>query len=196
MHRSISDFVLDMLHNSIEASSSLIILDVSESAETFSFILSDNGCGMDEAELKAVRDPFYSNGTKHKRRRVGLGIPFLAQAAELAGGSFDVASQKDMGTSIESSFPFDHIDTPPRGNLVDTFFAALTYPGEFELVIHRKRSGPGGAEESYCLRRSELMEAAGTFDTVASLRLLRTFLRDQEEALTDKELQRSLVWEK
>ncbi len=196
MHRTIGDFVLDMLHNSIEASSSLIILDVSETAESFSFTLSDNGCGMDEAELQAARDPFYSNGTKHKKRRVGLGIPFLAQAAELAGGSFDVDSRKDMGTSIECSFPSNHIDTPPLGNLADTFFAALTYPGDFELAIHRKIVSDGKTDESYSLRRSELMETVGSFDTVASLKLLRIYLRNQEEAVTDKERKRSLIWEK
>jgi hypothetical protein len=206
MHRTICDFALDLVQNSIEASSSLIVLDVIETEEHITFFLSDNGVGMEPEELEAARDPFYTSGTKHATRKVGLGIPFLVQAVEMAGGQFDISSEKGRGTSATFTFRLDNIDTPPLGNLAETFFAALTYPGDFELVIHRKYgqrevpaagtgtagridaggSGSGGKAAaggfSYTLERAKLREAAGNFEEIGSLKLLRRYIRSQEEA--------------
>ena len=188
MHRTVCDFALDLVQNSIEASSSLIILDVEQTPERITFYLSDNGAGMDKEELEAARDPFYTAGTKHTRRKVGLGIPFLVQAVEMAGGEFDISSEKGTGTSTTFTFRLDNIDTPPIGDLAETFFAALTYPGDFELVIHRTISSSVGQDassgpSSYSLERSKLQEAVGGFEEVGALKLLRSYIKSQEEDL-------------
>lgn len=188
MHRTVCDFALDLVQNSIEASSSLVVLDVEETEREITFFLSDNGKGMDEEELEAARDPFFTAGNKHTRRKVGLGIPFLVQAVEMAGGEFDISSEKGQGTSARFGFRLDHIDTPPTGSFPETFFAALTYPGDFEMVIHRKYTLADSVDGSrgegsffYSLERSRLQEALGGFEEIGSLKLLRTYLRDQEE---------------
>jgi hypothetical protein len=41
---------------------------------------------MTPAILKKIQDPFFTDGTKHIKRKVGLGIPFLMQAVSLSGG--------------------------------------------------------------------------------------------------------------
>ncbi len=179
MHRTISDFALDILQNSMEAEASLIVLDFIESDGQLEVYVSDNGCGMEKDELEAARDPFYSNGKKHAERKAGLGIPFLMQAVELAGGEFQIDSRKEEGTSVTFTFALDHIDTPPIGDVPATFVAALTYPGEHELVINRKYRGSEG-ENMYTLTRSELREALGGFDTAGALALLRDYLKSQE----------------
>ncbi|MFP4179051.1 MAG: ATP-binding protein [Spirochaetaceae bacterium] len=181
MHRTVCDFVLDLLQNSIEADSSLIILDIEENEKEITFYLSDNGKGMDNDELAAAGDPFYTGGGKHPSRKVGLGIPFLVQAVEAAEGEFDISSQKGCGTSVKIRFRLDHIDTPPVGSLAETFLAALTYPGEYEMIINRKYYGETRAPFSYSLERSALRDAVGGFEEVGSLKLLRAFLRSQEE---------------
>jgi hypothetical protein len=83
----------------------------------------------------------------------------------------------------------DNIDTPPIGDLAETFFAALSYPGDFELVIHRKFSSSaepeGPANFSYSLERSKLREAVGGFEEVGELKLLRMYIRSQEEELAN-----------
>ncbi|MFO7848508.1 MAG: sensor histidine kinase [Spirochaetia bacterium] len=181
MHRTICDFVLDLLQNSIEADSTLIILDIEETESKITFYLSDNGKGMDSEELAAAGDPFYTGGAKHGSRKVGLGIPFLVQAAEAAEGEFDISSEKGSGTSVKFSFELEHIDTPPVGSLPETYFAALAYPGDFEMVINRQYYGGSRGSFSYTLERSVLRDAVGGFEEAGSLKLLRTFLRSQEE---------------
>lgn len=181
MHRTVCDFALDLVQNSIEASSALIVLDVEESEKEITFYLSDNGVGMDEAELEAAQDPFFTNGTKHSKRDVGLGIPFLVQAVEMAGGTFDISSEKGQGTSATFTFRKDNIDTPPIGDLSETFLAALTYPGDFELVIHRLYTASEENDFSYSLERSSLRDAVGNFEEVGALSLLRKYVRSMEE---------------
>jgi signal transduction histidine kinase len=112
MHRTVCDFALDLVQNSIEASSSLIILDVEQTPERITFYLSDNGVGMDEEELEAARDPFYTGGSKHTARKVGLGIPFLAQAVELAGESSTSPRRREREPRLHS--PSDWIISTPR----------------------------------------------------------------------------------
>lgn len=181
MHRTVCDFVLDLLQNSIEADSTLIILDIEETEKEITFYLSDNGKGMDSEELAAARDPFYSGGGKHASRKVGLGIPFLVQAVEAAEGEFDISSEKGGGTSVKIRFSLEHIDTPPIGSLPETFLAALTYPGGFEMIINRQYRGGSREPFSYTLERSALRDAVGGFEEAGSLKLLRAFLRSQEE---------------
>lgn len=184
MHRTICDFVLDILQNSIEAGASLIVLDFIESREQLKVFVSDNGCGMEEDELAAAQDPFFTGGGKHAGRRVGLGIPFLMQAIQQAGGDFQIDSRKGEGTSVTFTFALEHIDTPPVGSVPETFAAALAYPGNFELVINRSRSR-SGEEQGYSVTRSELHEALGGFEAAGAHALLREYLRSQEAVQPD-----------
>lgn len=189
MHRTICDFALDLVQNSIEAHSTLIMLDFFETEEDLTVFVADNGSGMGPEQLEKVRDPFFTDGIKHSKRDVGLGLAFLAQAIEMSGGEFDIDSREGQGTSVKFRFDKTNIDTPPVGNGAHTFFAALTYPGEYEMVINRKFKN-SAVVYSYSLTRSELSEAVGGLDTSGSLRLLRTYLRSQEEISEEQALGR------
>ena len=67
--------ILDVAMNSVAAGATLVQILIDES-QTGKMILRivDNGCGMDEATLARVRDPFFTSRTV---RKVGLGIPLL-----------------------------------------------------------------------------------------------------------------------
>jgi hypothetical protein len=69
---------------------------------------------MDEATLKRAMDPFY---TSKKVRKVGLGLPMLAEAAERAGGRFAIESEEAKGTRVAVEFQLSHIDRQPLGDL-------------------------------------------------------------------------------
>ena len=180
MHRSICDFTLDVIQNSIEAPADLIIVDFTESREDVVVFIADNGPGMNEETLAKVRDPFFSDGKKHAHRKAGLGLPFLAQAIELSGGSFEIDSREDMGTSVKFRFSKADIDTPPLGDVGSTFVAALSFPGNHEMVINRSDS-TRTPQISYTLTRSELDEACGGLETSGSLGLLRKYVHSLEE---------------
>ncbi|MDA3957402.1 sensor histidine kinase [Oceanispirochaeta sp.] len=186
MHYSLSDMILDLFQNSIEAGAQRIHLDIVREAEELKVCLKDDGCGMTEGELEKSKDPFHSDGIKHKHRKVGLGIPFLIQTVEQAEGSFEIQSEKGKGTLFSIRFNLGNIDTPPEGDWAGLFFQALCFDGEYELIINRKIIGEEGKVGEYLLQRSELQDILGNFNESGAMILLRDYLKSQEEELLDQ----------
>lgn len=168
----------DIVQNAVEADAAEIDLTVRETGEWIEFEVRDNGKGMSsETQAKAV-DPFYSDGRKHAHRRVGLGLPFLFQTAEAAGGDASIESEEGKGTVIRFRAQARHVDLPPFGDFAGTASMMLTLMPKGELRIHRALDG-----ESYTLRRSELEDALGGFDSAGNLSMLKAFISSQEEDL-------------
>ena len=178
MHFSLADYVLDVVENAIASGASLVELGLEERDGRLTLVVTDNGRGMSEEELQRALDPFYSDGTKHPGRRVGLGLPFLGQLAEALGGSFDVDTRPGVGTRVSLSYGAAHVDAPPEGDVVQTLAQILSYEGEHELQIRRVVG-----DQSYDVSRSDLIDALGELESVASRSALRDFLESNEEAL-------------
>ena len=184
MHASLGDFLSDIFHNAVESGADLVRVEIEESESAISFSVEDNGKGMSEEIRRRMTDPFYTDGVKHTHRRVGLGIPFLIQAVEAVASSFSLESGEGRGTKVSFSFPLNHIDSPPKGNMVSTLLSMLSFPGEYGLVIHRSLAIDGRVD-TYDVDRSELEELLGSFEDVGALQLLRTYLQSQEAALDE-----------
>jgi hypothetical protein len=176
MHYGLGDYVLDIAQNAVEAGSSEVVVELDESEAGFRVAIRDNGRGMTEEQRACALDPFYSDGTKHASRKVGLGLPFLVQAVELAGGRWSIESEKGVGTEVEFDFPSASVDSPPAGDLASLELGLLCLPGDYEMIV--RRSGPRG---SYELKRSELAEAVGGLELASSLALLKDYLASMEE---------------
>ena len=73
--------ILDIAENSVRAGARLIEIDIKEDTakDSLSIKIIDDGQGMKQEEIKKVLDPFYTTKTV---RRVGLGLPLLADAAK------------------------------------------------------------------------------------------------------------------
>lgn len=179
MHYALCDYVLDIAQNAVEAGSTSVSVDFVETEKETSVVVADDGCGMSEEELGRALDPFYSDGKKHSKRRVGLGLPFLKQATEQANGTFSIESKKGKGTRVAFSFPKDNVDSPPTGGIPELFLSLLCLPGGHELAVRRRREGERAL--SYELSRRELSEAVGGLERGDSLSLLREYLASQEE---------------
>jgi hypothetical protein len=175
MHYGLGDYVLDITQNAVEAGPKEVVVELDESEEGFRVIVSDDGRGMTADERARALDPFYTDGTKHARRKVGLGLPFLAQAVELAGGRWSIESEKGVGTKVRFDFPAASVDSPPAGDLPSLILGLLCLPGDHEMIV--RRSGPRG---SYELRRSELADAVGGLERASSLALLKDYLASME----------------
>ena len=80
-------------------------------------VIADDGCGMTADELARVTDPFFTTRTT---RKVGLGVPFFKEAAELTGGSFDIRSAPGKGTEVTAVFVLSSIDRMPLGDISST----------------------------------------------------------------------------
>lgn len=184
MHASLCDFLTDITQNSFEAHSTKVEVEIEQSDESISFKIIDDGKGMDSAQQQRALDPFYTDGIKHKKRKVGLGLPFLYQMVESVGGEFSLDSTLGKGTVVYYKLPLLHIDTPPLGDIPSTLSSLFSYPSSAELIVRRSVSNKERSEK-YEVSKSELLEVLEEITTVGNIMLMRTFLQSQEAAMEE-----------
>jgi hypothetical protein len=176
MHFTVADLITDIAQNAIEAGSDLVEIEVKEDGKEFRFQIKDNGKGMTEEELKRAIDPFVTDGVKHPNRKVGLGLPFLIQMAEMSNGGWDIKSEKGKGTSVAAWFDSTNVDMPPVGDVAGMFRTVLMFERKAEIIKRRKK-----LTDEYEVSKSELDEALGGLENAGSLVLLDQYLRSIEE---------------
>ena len=122
--RELSLHVLDLLQNSIEAGATAVAVRVEEDnlEDRLEIEVTDDGRGMPEEVARAVLDPFV---TSRKTRRVGLGLPLLAAAAERCNGQLSIDSSVGVGTTVIVSFQLSHIDRAPFGDMTSTLLSVI-----------------------------------------------------------------------
>lgn len=177
MHYSLCDSILDLFQNSVEANSTVIEMDFFEDDASLVVNIRDNGKGMDDKTLNRVQDPFFTDGVKHRHRKVGLGIPFIIQTTEMTDGYFHIKSVLGEGTELNIRFNLEHWDTPPMGNLVDMLVSAMTFDGDYEFIFQRESKY---AKLEYTLNRHELLDILGDVTQVSNMILLKEFIESQE----------------
>ena len=135
--RDLSLHILDIAQNSIRAKAKLVEIVIEEDAheDTISLQIIDDGTGMDEETMAKVQDPFYTTRTT---RKVGLGIPLLAQTARSCGGDFSINSGPRHGTAIKAVFIKSHIDMLPMGNMADTMVSLVAVNPNVDFVFKHK----------------------------------------------------------
>lgn len=136
--RTIADHVLDIAQNSVNAKATYVKIAFVEDREKIVIKMEDNGCGMNKEELSKIFDPFFT--THEEIRRVGLGLPFLKQNAELTGGYVHVSSTPEIGTVLEATL-FKTIDCQPTGDLAGTFATLATSSTKVIWEIQRCLKG-------------------------------------------------------
>ena len=125
--------ILDIAENSIRAGAKTVFIDITEDRMKDRLVIEirDDGTGMDGATLKKAMDPFY---TSKKVRRVGLGLPMLAEASERAGGRFTIESSEGKGTRVAAEFQLSHVDRQPLGDLTGVFMALIAGNPSIDFV--------------------------------------------------------------
>jgi len=180
MHFFLCDFLLDISQNSMEAGATEIKIFIVETSSYISFKVVDNGKGMSDEVLKKVKDPFYTDGVKHSKRKVGLGIPFIFQTSK----DCRISSSLGKGTTIEFGFDLTDIDVMPLGNLSLTILALFS--GNFtkvcNVIVERSLMTEKGFR-SYKVSRFELLDVLGDLRSSGSLSLAKQFLESKEEEI-------------
>lgn len=140
MMEELSLHILDIAENSVNAKATRvdIEIDVSKKEDLITIKVADNGKGMDEATLKNVRDPFFTTKTT---RKVGLGVSFLDEIAELTGGSLEIESKPGIGTTIWLRLPLNHPDRPPLGDIISTLITLVATNPNIHLFYKETRNG-------------------------------------------------------
>jgi anti-sigma regulatory factor (Ser/Thr protein kinase) len=132
--------ILDIAENATTAGATLVEIFIRQDsgANLLSIVIRDNGEGMDRRLLEGARDPFV---TTRENRRVGLGLPLLAQAAEEAGGDFSVNSEPGRGTEVKTTFEAGHIDRKPLGDMGSTLLTLIIGNPEVDFLYESDLDG-------------------------------------------------------
>ncbi|HPT32677.1 MAG TPA: ATP-binding protein, partial [Prolixibacteraceae bacterium] len=110
-----------------------------KNCDLYSVIIRDNGCGMTEETAQKAVEPFFTSRTT---RKVGLGLPFLKQNAEQAGGSLHIDSEPGKGTVVSADFGLSHIDRPSLGDMAGVFLISVIGHPDIE-ISYRHQTGDG-----------------------------------------------------
>jgi len=134
----ISLHILDIAENSINAKAENIKIRLNENIEEnlLTIEIEDDGLGMGEAEVKKALDPFFTTRTT---RKVGLGLPLLAQSARESEGDVEIISKAGKGTTIKATFRYDHPDRRPLGNIKETLMTLVLGHPEIGFVYEHKK---------------------------------------------------------
>ena len=178
MHRCVCDCILEIVQNAVEAEAPRVSVTLAENNGTLFVTVADNGRGMDEETLKRAKDPFYTQEGKHPGRSVGLGLPFLIQQVEAAGGGVNITSATGAGTEVAFSYDLSNFDMPPLGDVPGTAVSLMSFMGDYELIVERKVGSEG-----WRVTRSELKDALGELESAASLKLARDYVQSLEDGL-------------
>jgi hypothetical protein len=158
--REIALHLLDIAENSVAAESNNISIHVHEDLfhDRLSASVIDDGRGMDAETAERVQDPFYTTRTT---RTVGLGIPLLKLAAEMAEGSFSLQSETGKGAWVEVEFRHSHIDRMPLGDLSSTFLTLLIAHPQIDWTFLYRVTDQDKKSRDFLFESAELKSELG-----------------------------------
>jgi signal transduction histidine kinase len=129
--------ILDIAENSISGSAKRIEIRIEEDpgSDMLTIEIKDDGKGMDEQTLQKALDPFFTTRTT---RRVGLGLPLLAQAARQTDGKIELDSKPGHGTTVKATFSLSHLDRQPMGDIQETIRTLVAGHPEIDFLYEHK----------------------------------------------------------
>jgi len=138
--QDLSLHILDIVENSLAAGARRVEIRIAEDlpADRMTIEIVDDGCGMDEEMVKRALDPFFTTKTT---RRVGLGLPLLAEACRMSNGQLCLQSCPGRGTTVRATFQRSHIDRKPMGNMGDTLITLIVGHPEVDLFYEHRKDG-------------------------------------------------------
>jgi hypothetical protein len=144
--------ILDIVENSTRSGAKIVQIRIleDEKKDRLSLEIRDDGRGMDGETLRRALDPFF---TTKEVRRVGLGLPMLAEAAERAGGHFQIVSGIGEGTTVRAEFLYSHIDRQPLGDMAGTLVALIAGNPDVDFFYRHEKNGRSYTLDTAGVRR-------------------------------------------
>ncbi|MBU2553009.1 MAG: response regulator [Bacteroidetes bacterium] len=117
--------ILNLLSNAVKFTSkgkitvSVKLLEENEDAVTIGFAVSDTGIGIPENKLGKIFDNFQqaSSGTSRLYGGTGLGLAIVKQLVEPQGGTVEVRSKENVGSTFSFSLSFQKTETKAEFDL-------------------------------------------------------------------------------
>ena len=138
--QDLSLHILDIVENSLTAGARRVEIRIEEDLQADRMVMEikDDGSGMDEGMVKQALDPFFTTKTT---RRVGLGLPLLAEACRICNGELRIESYPGKGTTVRAAFQNSHIDRKPLGQMGDTLITLIVGHPEVDLLYDHRKDG-------------------------------------------------------
>ena len=90
---------------SMNSQKNTIHIETREKDDYFQFTIRDNGCGMPEEALEKVKKIFYTVHIKDDIDTTGAGLTIADKIVDFVGGSMEIQSKIEQGTTISFSWP-------------------------------------------------------------------------------------------
>lgn len=108
--RAIKQILLNLLSNAVKFTSSNGSVAIGAKVATtgeFIITVSDTGIGMDEKSIETAMLPFgqVDNSISRKCEGTGLGLPLSKGLVEAHGGTLEIESEVNCGTTVKVTFP-------------------------------------------------------------------------------------------
>jgi signal transduction histidine kinase len=102
----LSQAFLNIIQNAIQSRTGGLEIRISSICTDNEIIIriADNGCGIPGQNLKRVFEPFYT--TREVGRGTGMGLTIAREIIRTAGGSIEIDSAEDAGTTATIRLPF------------------------------------------------------------------------------------------
>jgi two-component system, cell cycle sensor histidine kinase DivJ len=122
--RALHQILLNLLSNAIRFTDrgGKVTIGASTDAGHITFVVEDNGVGIDEEDLARVGEPYFQARASYDRRHggTGLGLSIVKGLVRLHGGEMDIRSRLGEGTRVSVWLPLDcergrQIDAPASG---------------------------------------------------------------------------------
>ncbi|WP_165974104.1 ATP-binding protein [Marinitoga lauensis] len=176
--RTIGDHILDICENAIKSGGDKGYLVIIETEKIFKFVVSDNGRGIDKEKLERILDPFFST-KKERKKRFGLGLPFLKYSVERTKGEFKIFSEKNKGTTVIASFNLKNIDCQPIGNISQIMLHLINMSQSFSWKITRFFK-----KEGYTIE-TEFLKNNFNLTDPENLILIRNYIENLEKQIRE-----------
>ena len=132
--------ILDVVENALKAEATRIEIRVAEDMgqDLLRLQITDNGSGIEKEMIESVTDPFVTSRTE---RRIGLGLPLLAEAATVSGGNIKINSSPGTKTTIDVTFVHSNIDRKPLGDIGKTIIMLISGNPEVDFKYYHEING-------------------------------------------------------
>jgi two-component system heavy metal sensor histidine kinase CusS len=101
--RALSNLIDNALRHTPEGGR--IVISITTSPNETEIVVRDTGSGIGEDHLPRVFDRFYRADPSRSSEGTGLGLALVKSIAELHGGTVEIASELDRGTTVRVRFP-------------------------------------------------------------------------------------------
>ncbi len=135
--RAVSQIAINLLTNAVkftQAGGDVHVTARLTSDGRMDFIVTDNGPGIPENELRQAMSSFArgTHATKQDVDGAGLGLPIVKGLMEVHGGLIDIRSQAGKGTEVHCIFPANRVLSGPRGEALSS--AAVKTDSQRKLI--------------------------------------------------------------